>query len=219
MKRGKYTGARRFLASISFGSCQRSRGHTAFVLPHGRRCRSRLVLDLPGGVRWLVEVKRSTAPRPERGFYSACEDLKPAAAFVVYPGAERFPLKSAWRPSASRPSLPGIAGLRRQGALKSPESWPTGTNRRGLPPRSQEEHFEALYSCTQSDLAQVSRTAERPGLPAPTEAQKSIQEAQRCIADFFYAPNGVVSCDGKPHDQPDQPRLEQRLREKLQMRG
>jgi predicted AAA+ superfamily ATPase len=52
-----------------------------------------LVLDLPGGVRWLVEVKRSTAPRPERGFYSACEDLEPAAAFVVYPGEERFPLK------------------------------------------------------------------------------------------------------------------------------
>ncbi|MGC8917648.1 MAG: ATP-binding protein [Thermoanaerobaculum sp.] len=51
-----------------------------------------LVLDLPGGVRWIVEVKRSTAPRPKRGFYSACHDLKPARAFVVYPGIERFPL-------------------------------------------------------------------------------------------------------------------------------
>lgn len=52
-----------------------------------------LVMELPSGTRWIVELKRSSAPRPERGFYSACEDLKPTAAFVVYPGEERFPLK------------------------------------------------------------------------------------------------------------------------------
>jgi len=28
----------------------------------------------------------------ERGFHLACADLKPARRFVVYPGADRFPL-------------------------------------------------------------------------------------------------------------------------------
>jgi hypothetical protein len=51
-----------------------------------------LLLTFPSGERWAVEVKRSLAPRAERGFHAACEDLSPARRFVVYPGAERFPL-------------------------------------------------------------------------------------------------------------------------------
>lgn len=51
-----------------------------------------LLLHLPGGRLWAIEVKRSLAPRPERGFHAACADLSPARRFVVYPGAERFPL-------------------------------------------------------------------------------------------------------------------------------
>ena len=51
-----------------------------------------LVLTLPGGERWAVEVKRSLSPKVERGFHSACEDLQPHRRIVVYPGAERFPL-------------------------------------------------------------------------------------------------------------------------------
>ncbi|MDH7598222.1 MAG: ATP-binding protein [Sedimentisphaerales bacterium] len=54
---------------------------------------SDLLLFLPDGTRWIVEIKRSLAPRPERGFYSACQDLKPTHAFVVYPGNERYPLE------------------------------------------------------------------------------------------------------------------------------
>jgi uncharacterized protein len=53
-----------------------------------------LLLILPGGERWAVEIKRSLAPRPDRGFYSACEDVRPARRFVVYPGEERFPLSN-----------------------------------------------------------------------------------------------------------------------------
>ena len=37
-----------------------------------------------------IEVKRSSAPKLQRGFHSACEDLKPQRQFVVYPGVERF---------------------------------------------------------------------------------------------------------------------------------
>ena len=51
-----------------------------------------LVLTLPGGKLWAIEVKRSSAPRIERGFHSACADLDPRKRFVVYPGTERFPL-------------------------------------------------------------------------------------------------------------------------------
>lgn len=51
-----------------------------------------LVLVLPGGARWAVEVKRSLSPRPERGFHSACADIAPERRWVVYPGTERYPL-------------------------------------------------------------------------------------------------------------------------------
>ncbi|MBZ0158565.1 MAG: ATP-binding protein [bacterium] len=51
-----------------------------------------LLLHLPGGRMWAIEVKRSLAPRPERGFHAACADLNPVRRFVVYPGTERFPL-------------------------------------------------------------------------------------------------------------------------------
>ncbi len=51
-----------------------------------------LVLTLPGGELWAIEIKRSSAPKVARGFHHACADLTPAKRFVVYPGSERFPL-------------------------------------------------------------------------------------------------------------------------------
>jgi hypothetical protein len=51
-----------------------------------------LVLSFSDGRLWAVEIKRSLSPHPEKGFYVACEDLKPERRFVVYPGAENFPL-------------------------------------------------------------------------------------------------------------------------------
>lgn len=49
-----------------------------------------LLLTLPGGAQWAIEIKRSLTPKPERGFHHACEDLEPAARFVVYPGTEPY---------------------------------------------------------------------------------------------------------------------------------
>ncbi len=49
-----------------------------------------LVLGWPDGTEWAVEVKRSLAPKLERGFHSALEDLQPGRGFVVYPGRERY---------------------------------------------------------------------------------------------------------------------------------
>ena len=51
-----------------------------------------LLLRLPNGELWAIEVKRSSAPKMERGFHSACADLNPQQRFIVYAGTERFPL-------------------------------------------------------------------------------------------------------------------------------
>jgi uncharacterized protein len=51
-----------------------------------------LLLTLPGGKLWAIEIRRSSAPTVTRGFHSACADLQPNKRFVVYPGEERFSL-------------------------------------------------------------------------------------------------------------------------------
>jgi predicted AAA+ superfamily ATPase len=52
-----------------------------------------LLLQLPGHQRpWAMEIKRGIAPKLERGFHIACEDVQPERRFVVYGGLERYPL-------------------------------------------------------------------------------------------------------------------------------
>jgi uncharacterized protein len=51
-----------------------------------------LLLELPGGVLWAIGVKHSLTPKVERGFHTACEDLRPERRFVVYAGDERLAL-------------------------------------------------------------------------------------------------------------------------------
>jgi uncharacterized protein len=51
-----------------------------------------LVLTLPGGDHWAIEIKRSLTPKVERGFYHACDDIAPARRIVVYPGSEVYPI-------------------------------------------------------------------------------------------------------------------------------
>jgi predicted AAA+ superfamily ATPase len=51
-----------------------------------------LILELPGGKLWVMEIKRSLGGKPSRGFYEACEDLKPARKFLVHSGIDRYPL-------------------------------------------------------------------------------------------------------------------------------
>lgn len=52
-----------------------------------------MLLARPDQSVWAIEVKRSLAPKAERGFYAACEDLAPARRFVVYPGGDRWSLR------------------------------------------------------------------------------------------------------------------------------
>jgi uncharacterized protein len=68
------------------------RGTDAYFYRTSNGAEIDLLLMLPGNRRWAIEIKRSMAPKPEKGFQAACEDVEPHAAFVVYPGTERFPL-------------------------------------------------------------------------------------------------------------------------------
>lgn len=52
-----------------------------------------LVLERGGKPEMAIEVKRSSAPSPDRGFGTACDDLGIKERYVVYPGNERFPLR------------------------------------------------------------------------------------------------------------------------------
>jgi predicted AAA+ superfamily ATPase len=51
-----------------------------------------LVLEGPNKQVWAIEIKRSASPTLKKGFHSACEDIKATKKFVVYSGAEHFPL-------------------------------------------------------------------------------------------------------------------------------
>jgi uncharacterized protein len=42
-----------------------------------------LVLELPRSGRWAIEIKRGLAPKLEKGFHLACEDLRPTRQLVV----------------------------------------------------------------------------------------------------------------------------------------
>lgn len=51
-----------------------------------------LVLSWANGHEWAIEIKRNLAPKLERGFRSALDDLEPERGFTVYPGSERYRL-------------------------------------------------------------------------------------------------------------------------------
>ena len=51
-----------------------------------------LVLELPGGAVWAIEIKRGVATAPARSLRVALDDVSPDRAFVVYGGDERYPL-------------------------------------------------------------------------------------------------------------------------------
>lgn len=51
-----------------------------------------LLLDIPGHGRWGIEVKYGTGSRPAKGFFIACDDVKPDRRFLVNSGTERYPI-------------------------------------------------------------------------------------------------------------------------------
>ena len=51
-----------------------------------------LVLEGNSRQRYAIEIKRSLAPTLSKGFYLGCDDIAATKRFLVYPGAERFPV-------------------------------------------------------------------------------------------------------------------------------
>ena len=49
-----------------------------------------LLLHVPGGEVWAIEIKHGLAPKLEKGFHHARADLKPARSFIVYSGQDRY---------------------------------------------------------------------------------------------------------------------------------
>ncbi|MEB2784874.1 ATP-binding protein [Algoriphagus persicinus] len=52
-----------------------------------------LVLELGSTEIWGIEIKKSSAPTISSGFHRACEDIGVTKKYVVYSGADRFPMK------------------------------------------------------------------------------------------------------------------------------
>ncbi len=50
-----------------------------------------LLLEMPGGRLWAVEIKRSSAPAVSRGLRTALEDVPADRAFLVHGGDDRYP--------------------------------------------------------------------------------------------------------------------------------
>lgn len=51
-----------------------------------------LLLEIPGHGLWAFDIKRGLSAKPEKGFYVACEDLKPQHRFLVNSGRGRHPI-------------------------------------------------------------------------------------------------------------------------------
>src|SRR3990167_746044 len=66
-----------------------------------------LIIEFKPNERWAIEIKRSLAPKLEKGFYTAYEDIKPHQSFLVYPGNEQFSIAK----NTQVISLPALAKL------------------------------------------------------------------------------------------------------------
>jgi len=51
-----------------------------------------LILELPAGKKWAVEVKSGLGAPLTKGFYNALEDIEADQSFVVYAGQDRYPV-------------------------------------------------------------------------------------------------------------------------------
>ncbi|MFG5379914.1 ATP-binding protein [Yoonia sp. R2-816] len=68
-----------------------------------------LVLRLPGGDIWAVEIKRTTAPKVSRGFHTGAKDVKANRKLLIYAGARDVPVAEDIR---AMPLEQGIGLLR-----------------------------------------------------------------------------------------------------------
>ncbi|MFN3828412.1 MAG: ATP-binding protein [Micavibrio sp.] len=53
-----------------------------------------LIIEFSVKEKWAIEIKRGPNLSIQRGFFEACEDIKPTKKFVVYSGSDDFPLEN-----------------------------------------------------------------------------------------------------------------------------
>ena len=53
------------------------------------------MIEHDDGTRWAIEIKRSLSARVSRGFHLAGADPRPARAFAVHAGDDRYPMSEA----------------------------------------------------------------------------------------------------------------------------
>ena len=53
-----------------------------------------LILELPGRKLWAIEIKYGLSALPGKGFYSACQEIKPTRSFIVHAGKDTYPIKA-----------------------------------------------------------------------------------------------------------------------------
>lgn len=56
-----------------------------------------LILRLPGGLVWAIEIKRATVPKLSRGFHIAAADIRASRKLLVYAGAHEVPVSEDTR--------------------------------------------------------------------------------------------------------------------------
>ena len=49
-----------------------------------------LVIEFSSDELWAIEIKRTTAPKIDKGFHLACHDIAPSQKFLVYTGTESY---------------------------------------------------------------------------------------------------------------------------------
>ena len=52
-----------------------------------------LVIRLPGGALWALEIKKGLSPKISKGFYQACGDIQASEKYAVYGGEGEFPAR------------------------------------------------------------------------------------------------------------------------------
>jgi uncharacterized protein len=70
-----------------------------------------LLLEMPGQGLWAIEIKHGLSACPEKGFFAACEDLKPARRFVVHSGRGRHSVSATLESIGLQDLMTMLAGL------------------------------------------------------------------------------------------------------------
>ncbi|MGB5078168.1 MAG: ATP-binding protein [Sphingorhabdus sp.] len=69
-----------------------------------------LVIERAGKVAFAIEIKRSTAPKIEQGFFRGAEDIGAERRIVVYPGTESYPARDGVEVMPLHDAIAGLSG-------------------------------------------------------------------------------------------------------------